>query len=102
MLPEGVENELVYSDFIQSYESIFIIVNDWEQLGHSDLERSHIDEVQEETSVPNFVTNFERRLDREPYLLPNVRRFLDLTVCHTILTVSVGAYFLRSFICHIS
>jgi hypothetical protein len=84
MLPEDVNDELVYSDPIKTYQNIFIKVNNWGQFEQPDIQRNNKSEERNMATAPNFVANFERTLERKSRLVPDVRCFLDLSVCRSI------------------
>ncbi len=71
---------------------IFLKVENWEKFEESDIERNQIEEARNMVTIPNFVTTFEWKLVRKPLLHHDVRCFVDLPVCCSILMVSVGAY----------
>jgi len=47
-------------NILQTYEDIFIKVNEWGKYERSDTGSNSILDVQYMTRVPNFVTNFQR------------------------------------------
>ena len=63
------------SAFVKKYEDIFIKVNEWGIFQNSDIELNDICDAL--TITPNFVTEFERMLDRKPGLRLDVGCFLD-------------------------
>src|SRR5216684_3941021 len=67
---------------LHEYKDIFINVKKWGKFEHSDIKRNQIHDAQD---IPDFVTTFERKLVRKPRLHPNVRPFLDFSVCCSIL-----------------
>jgi hypothetical protein len=79
-LPE--DNRILNSDIFKGYEGIFIKLKTWRAFESSDTE---LNRVHPAISVPGFVADFERTLDGKPGLACDVR-FLDLSVCFSILT----------------
>jgi hypothetical protein len=76
------EDDLVLdSNLLEEYNDFFIEVTKWGAFESSDIELSN---VWEATSVPDFVAEFEGKLDNKPGLAPDVRCFLDLSVCFPI------------------
>jgi hypothetical protein len=63
------------SAFVKEYEDIFIKVKEWGIFQHSDIELNGIND--DPITAPNFVTEFERMLDRKPGLRLDVGCFLD-------------------------
>jgi len=86
MLPERELKEIVRVDHLQEYKNIFIKVNKWGTFERSDIERNQIQSAQVMMTIPNFVSTFERMLIRKPRIHPDVRCFLDLSICCSVLT----------------
>jgi len=82
-LPEGEQIDI---DPLQNYKNIFIKVNKWGMFEPSDIERNWIQDARSMKTMPDFVTTFEQELVRKPRLHPDVRCFLDLSLCGSILT----------------
>jgi hypothetical protein len=68
-LPED-EDSVLNSELMREYQEIFIVTNEWGVFHHSDLAWNSI---QDTGSAPEFVTNFERELERRPGVEPHVR-----------------------------
>ena len=88
MLPEAVNDGLVYSDLIKKYENIFMKVNGWGRFARADLKRNGIHGNR--LGGPDYVAKFEQMLDRKSSLDPNVRCFPEISVCTSVLRVLVG------------
>jgi hypothetical protein len=73
------------SELVKDFEDIFINVHEWEIFQESDIDLNNILEASNEIPAPDFVTNFERMLDRKPGLRPEVPCYLD--------SQSLAAYF---------
>lgn len=80
------------SELVKKYEAYFINVGkfDTRSFKHSDIE---LNEIHEERSPPDFVLEFEQKLDSKPGVVHEVRNLLDLSSesCLLILIVNVGA-----------
>ena len=78
------------SELVKKYEVYFIDVGkfDSRSFKHSDIQ---FNEIREEWSSPDFVLEFEQKLDSKPGVVYEVQHLLDLTVCFLILIVNVGA-----------
>jgi hypothetical protein len=72
VLQEG--DEPVDSDLVQEYKHMFIKVNEWGSFEDSDIVRNGLRDCG--TRVPDFVAEFERKLDSKPGLASDVCRFL--------------------------
>jgi hypothetical protein len=78
MLPEYADdNSVLNSELVKDYEDIFINVHEWEIFQESDIDLNNILEASNEIPAPDFVTNFERMLDRRPGLRPEMPCCLD-------------------------
>jgi len=66
-------------DFVKEYENIFIKVKEWDAFDDSDIERNGLREHRDVdgTPAPEFVSEFEQKLDRKPGLATDVCCFLD-------------------------
>ena len=72
---------------LQPYEHIFMKLKKYGVSREPDIERNQIYDA--ETSIvklPEYVSTFEQGLARKPLLHPEVRCFLDLSLCGSILT----------------
>ena len=98
--PEAIDDEVIYSDLIKEYQNIFIKVNEWGKFEESDIRRNDISEVQDQglIPVPNFVASFEQKLEK----MPDVRYFLDLSICCSILTGQCRCVLNSNFLSSIS
>ena len=67
----------ISSALVTEYEDIFIKVEDWGTFRSSDIRRNGLYLYAPEDPVPDFVTERERELDREPGVAADVCRFLD-------------------------
>ena len=78
MLPKDAKgNNVLYSTLLNDYEDMFITVKQWQTFHYSDIDRNYIYDSTNRIPVPDFVTNFERMLDRKPGLRPDVGCILD-------------------------
>ena len=82
------ENSVLDSELFKEYQDAFIIVNNWGSFQLSDID---LNDVRSVTLVPNFVeenfvTKFERKLDRRPGVASNVRCGV-CSICFSILKV---------------
>jgi hypothetical protein len=66
---------------------MFIHVGHWDHLQQSDLGLNHVKHM---GTAPEFVAEFEQKLDGKPALAADVRYFVDLSVCFPFLMVGVG------------
>ena len=82
-LPE-VEQFGCVDPLVQDYMNIFVKVNKQGMFEPSDIERNQIQNALS-MPLPGFVTGFEQKMVRKPRLRPDVRYFLDLSVCGSIL-----------------
>ena len=78
------------SDLVNNYKAFFINVERFDSgnLRQSDIE---LNEIVEESRPPEFVTEFEERLDSRPGIAPDVCNLFDLSVYLLVLIVSVDA-----------
>ena len=99
-LPEHVEyRDGLNTDLSKEYEDIFIHLDEWEGVEEDDLS---LNSIRDPISVPDFATEFERKLDSKPVLAADVRQFLglrfdvrysfDLSILFPILMASAGEY----------
>jgi len=79
------------SELVKKYEAYFINVGkfDSRSFKHDDI---GLNEIYEEWSPPDFVLEFEQKLDSKPGVAHEVHNLLDLSVCLLILIVNVGAW----------
>ena len=56
-----------YSGLLREYADILIKVKEWDKFQPSDIERNNISPT-EGGAIPDFVTNFERKLERKSYV----------------------------------
>jgi len=67
----------VDSDLVQEYKNIFIKVNGWGSFEYSDIKENGLCQYDDRAIVPDFVAEFERKLDSKPGLASDVYCFLD-------------------------
>jgi len=77
--PEGFGPIPVDSDLVDEYKDTFVKVKDWGGFDEFDIDRNELLAVESHLRVPDFVAEFERELDSEPGLAPDVCCFLDYT-----------------------
>jgi hypothetical protein len=75
VLPEA--HKPVNSDLVIEYENLFIKVKEWDAFDDSDVERNGLCEYDDGIPVPEFVAEFEQKLDSKPGVAPDVCCFLD-------------------------
>jgi hypothetical protein len=91
----GYLGSVLSSELVKEYKDMFIHVGNWARLQPSDL---GLNDVCPPTgTVPEFVAEFERKLDGKPALAADVRYFVDLSVCFPFLMVGVGEQRLRVY-----
>ena len=83
----GYLGGVLSSELVKEYKDMFIHVGNWDRLQHSDL---ILNNVLSAGTVPEFVAEFERKLDGKPALAADVRYSVDLSVCFPFLMVRVG------------
>lgn len=64
------------SGLVGDYEDIFIYVKRWGTFEGSDISRNGL-RIYDDGTLPDFVTEFEQKLDSEPGLAHDVRCILD-------------------------
>jgi hypothetical protein len=82
-LPDDADGTRVLAELVKSYGVMFIKVNQWQSFQESDIALNDIhDQPEDRYSAPDFVTKFERMLDRKPGLRPDVVRSLNLVATY--------------------
>ena len=79
------------SELVKKYDEFFIKVEKFDSgnFRHSDID---LNVIRERGSAPDFVIEFEQKLDSKPRVVVDVRDLLDLSICLSILIVNVGAW----------
>ena len=77
MLAKGAEEDRLLLELVKDYEDMFIKVGQWQTWKRFDIDLNNIHDETDENPAPDFVTNFERMLDRKPGLRPEVGCSLD-------------------------
>jgi len=87
---EHAVGNLLLKSNLNLYSDTFIHVSKWGSFDFSDIDENEVRDMTWVTSVPDFVTNFERELDSKPGLTVNVcYYFLDLS---TLISALTGRY----------
>ncbi|KAI9437875.1 hypothetical protein F5148DRAFT_1021303 [Russula earlei] len=81
-------SQALNSELVKEYKDIFINVSNWGDFEEADIHGNHIVEA---TAVPQFVTEFEKKLDSKPTVTPDL-----YSACECISGQSLAAAYDRS------
>jgi hypothetical protein len=74
--PAGYPGHILSSELVQQYKDNFIHVENYNRFQESDIVLNNVSLA---GSAPEFVADYERKLDSKPSLAGDVRQFLELS-----------------------